>query len=138
MMTLVSKSKSAVVAALKEDAAMQHLRPYRLKILTDKDRRQLALDIVEGRVYGSWMMRNLARELVSTFIVLLFADRLPEHVGEIYEYYKEAGPLAVNGRPMFYSCRFLAKEDTGPVHEYVQLLQAQRKAFTDSTDDSKP
>lgn len=40
------------------------------------------------------------------------------NVGLVYEYLSKAGPMAVNGCPIFYSCRFLSKESTEKMFKY--------------------
>lgn len=133
---------NAIVMELSNDAAVLTAVKtrvlYLLAPMTDKARRLLALDIVDGRVYGSWMLPDEKRDLMSTFMVLLFADRLPENIGGIYEYYADAGPMSVNGRPIFYSCRFFSTEDTAPLNEYIKVLTEQRKSFAENTNDSEP
>lgn len=41
-----------------------------------------------------------------------------KNIGFVYEYLSEAGPLAINNYPMFFSCRFLSKEDTEKMLKY--------------------
>lgn len=69
-------------------------------------------------------------------MVLLFCDRMPDNIGEVYEYYSEAGPMACNGKPTFFSCRMLAQEDTAPLNVYIKQIQEQRKAFMADDNDT--
>lgn len=139
-MTISHTMTKAVRKALKADVAVQAAvkaaTPYLLTPLTDKALRKLALEIVEGKVFGSWMLHDLSRELQTTFMVLLFCDRMPDNIGEVYEYYSEAGPMACNGKPTFFSCRMLAQEDTAPLNVYIKQIQEQRKAFMADDNDT--
>jgi hypothetical protein len=93
--------------------------------------RALALDIVEGKVFGSWAVRNPNTDLTLVFMVLLFCKKedFPEDIGAIYEYMNLAGPRAINGMPMFTSCRFLTQAEYKEVCEYIQEIKKIRQSF---------
>lgn len=100
--------------------------------LPDPELRTLALDISEGRVFGSWECAS-PDEVRSSFMVLMLAgpENLPDptEVAHVYEYMSQAGPMAVNGRPMFMSARFLHRADAPILQGYLKSLHEQRKAW---------
>lgn len=50
-------------------------------------------------------------------------------IGFVYEYLSEAGPMAVNGKPTFFSGRFLNIEDTKKMFDYYnQYKEIREKA----------
>jgi hypothetical protein len=99
--------------------------------------RSLALDIVEGKVFGSWSLRNPDKDLQLVFMVLLFCKKgdIPEDIGAIYEYIDRAGPTAINGMPTFFSCRFLTQAEYEEVCEYVQEIRKIRESFLHHNDE---
>jgi len=99
--------------------------------------RSLALDIVEGKVFGSWSLRNPDTELHLVFMVLIFCKEgdIPEDVGAIYEYIDRAGPTAINGMPTFFSCGFLTQAEYKEVCEYVQEIRKIRNSFLQPNDE---
>lgn len=48
-------------------------------------------------------------------------------IGLIYEYIKEAGPMCVNGKPIFSSMRMLNKQDTEKLFEYYEKYKEIRE-----------
>lgn len=104
--------------------------------------RSLALDIVEGKVFGSWALRNLNTDLKLVFMALIFCKKedIPEDIGAIYEYMDRAGPGTINGMPMFTSCRFLTQAEYNEVCEYIQEIKKIRQSFLQpqESNDAKP
>ena len=50
-------------------------------------------------------------------------------IGLIYEYLSEAGPMSVNGKPTFFSLKYLNKEDTEKMIDYYyQYKEIREKA----------
>lgn len=93
--------------------------------------RELALDIVEGKVFGSWELHNPEKELSMVFMVILLAKKedLPSDIGAIYEYMHRASKQSINGMPIFYSCRFLTVRQFKEVCDYVKEAREHRKSF---------
>lgn len=48
-------------------------------------------------------------------------------IGLVYEYLSEAGPMAVNGKPTFFSLRLLNKVDTEKMFEYYEQYKSIRE-----------
>lgn len=53
-------------------------------------------------------------------------QRVPS-IGLIYEYLSEAGPLSINGGPVFMSVRMLNKDDASKVFEYYETYKEIRE-----------
>lgn len=53
-------------------------------------------------------------------------QRLPS-IGLIYEYLSQAGPMSMNGGPMFMSLRMLNREDTKKMFEYYETYKEIRE-----------
>jgi hypothetical protein len=89
------------------------------------------LDIAEGKVFGSWQIRNPNTELQLVFLVLVFCkkEQIPEDTGAIYEYMDSAGPTSINGMPTFFSCRFLTQAEFKEVCGYTQEIKSLRQSF---------
>ena len=92
--------------------------------------RALALDIVEGKVFGSWQIDT--KDLHHHFMCLLFLKKedTPKDIGAIYEYFDDrVSSIAINGKPVFASCRFLTQEEFRQVIAFVEEARAHRNKF---------
>jgi hypothetical protein len=99
--------------------------------------RSLAIDIVSGKIFGSWQLANPDIELKLVFIVLVFCKKedIPEDVYVVYDYIANAGPGAINGLPIFYSCYFLSKKDFEEVSGYVEEIKKFKQSFLQDNDE---
>jgi hypothetical protein len=97
----------------------------------EADLRQLAIDVMAGNVYGSWMMNEheLPDILGMVFMPLILGAKLPPNAAHVYEYMNQAGPRAINGMPTFMSCRVLIEEDSKKLKPLLEELVAQQEAF---------
>ena len=52
-----------------------------------------------------------------------------EKIGLVYEYWDsgQTSPMSVNGKPVFFSCRFLSHEDTKEMFEYFEQYKSIRE-----------
>jgi hypothetical protein len=48
-------------------------------------------------------------------------------IGLIYEYLSEAGPMSVNGKPIFFSARLMNHEDAAKMFEYYEKYKSIRE-----------
>jgi hypothetical protein len=98
--------------------------------VTTVELQTLAADICEGRVFTGAMAQK-AGTLDMSFPILLLADAATRKriaaAGEIYEYLDRASPRAVNGCPIFFSCRTMSKAEVVKVRrmmtEYLKLRE---------------
>jgi hypothetical protein len=98
--------------------------------MEDKERRKLAMEIATGKVFGSWMVPKGQEQMLSSiFIVLVLGGKLPEDTAQVYEYYSEAGPLSVNGYPIFFSCRVIKQDDWEKLIPLVNKAIDMQKEF---------
>lgn len=108
---------------------------------TDPVLEQLAQDIVGGRVFHSLYSLpqhedpvEAFRDLQSSFMILAlgdeaFFDQMEKNkIVCCYEYLDKAGPMAVNGRPVFFSASMLNANEQRRLHEKVLEVDALLKA----------
>ena len=107
--------------------------------MTDAELRKLAMDIMEGRVFGSWQIpsEEWAQMLGSVFMPLALGgqDVISDDTVHVFEYLDKAGSRFVNGYPMFLSCQCLMADDAERLRAMVEKLQADREAFLSGDSD---
>ena len=94
--------------------------------------RRLALDIVEGRVFGTWCLteEQLNAAAAVVFMTIALGAKVDtSKVRHLYEYLDKAGPRSINGRPCFFSHRELTHEDADILEPMLKALQEQRESF---------
>jgi hypothetical protein len=101
---------------------------------TEKELKQLALDVVEGRVFTDRHC-NSESDVRSVFMVLSLMDKkqidemLEKKPAMFYEYLDKANPISVNGMPTFFSLAFITEEEAKIYNPLVAKLLEQREAF---------
>jgi hypothetical protein len=96
-------------------------------VKTDDELKQIAKDMWKGRIFTNRHCKDETL-LGSIFMSLALGglNNLPDEdvndIGMVYEYLSEAGPRAINGYPMFMSCRLLSKADTTKVFDYYDKM----------------
>jgi hypothetical protein len=96
--------------------------------MTDEEIKKLAEDMYKGFVFTDRHLNN-ADELPMVFMPLALAGKeLIEELqkippGMIYEYADKAGPMGVNGMPVFTSFRVASVEDTRKVFEHYNKIK---------------
>lgn len=103
------------------------------KSLVEEEIKKLADDIYRCIVFTDRHIKNpddISRVFMP--LVLLKKEQIEEFKvnppGLIYEYMDRAGPMSINGMPMFYSFRFLNQEDAKKVNDkYLQIKEAIEK-----------
>ena len=108
------------------------------KLMSEPERRQLALDIMDGKIFGTWNVRKTdgPETIGMIFMPLVLGAKLPKGVAHIYEYLSEAGPRSINGYPCFMSLRMLMKEDATAIFPMMDELKKQRDAFMKGEDNA--
>lgn len=106
-----------------------------MESLSETELRELAWDIHAGKVFTNRHIRPGDESLAGNiFMILLFMERkdllaLKDDFGMVFEYYDKALPRAINGYPMFLSCRFLNRQDTVKVLSFVDEIVQIKKGF---------
>lgn len=103
------------------------------KQLTEEEIKKLADDMYRGLIFTDRHVQN-HDDVPRVFmpLALLEKEQIEElkagDPGMIYEYMDKAGPMSINGMPMFWSFRFLNQEDAKKVMEkYLQIKEAIEK-----------
>lgn len=105
--------------------------------LTDIEIMEVARGIVTGDIFCDWMVDDDDQLALIFPIVLLASEESRQSMlailqpggegtpgGMIYEYYSEAAPLAANGYPMFFSCKFMGPDDVARVKVALKPMAA--------------
>ena len=103
---------------------------------SDKEAKVLALDLVEGRAFATWMIRKHDEHLLPViFMPLGLMDDIArkqmaaDKIVHLYGRMDKASPRSVNGYPCFMSMGVLNAEDTKRVGEQIDRLIEVRKTF---------
>lgn len=112
--------------------------------MTEPELRKLALDIVEGKVFGSWMIPEADQDRLLPVVFMplslrpVVTQKLLEEsqAASLYEYY-DKGKMGINGYPNFMSCCFLTKEEVDQIGPMVKQLQTMRLEFLDGNQSRK-
>ena len=109
----------------------------RYKMMETKELKQLAMDIIDNKVFGTWNLKDPEKELPMVFMIYLFFDEkdrkemIKQEIVHFYEYYNKACPMSVNGMPTFLSCRNINKNDWNEVIKYVKQYERTKNKFLD-------
>ena len=106
--------------------------------MDDSELRQLAVDILDGRVFGTWSLDDFG-EAARCFLVLSLLDEesrqnmVDDEIVHVYEYLDKDGPMAVNGNPQFFSANLLDRETAERLFPLVKELYEQRSEFLEGS-----
>lgn len=93
---------------------------------TETEINEIALGYVENRIWGSWSDNGNGLQAFRTILMLLGEEEKElmkkTRIVSFYELIEKAGPFAVNGRPVFFSCNSLDVDDTNRVLRKIQEL----------------
>lgn len=97
---------------------------------SDEEIKKLAIDILGGGIFTSWMIRKGDENLVTTiFMPLIFLDDIErkrmvrDGVVHFYNHYSSAGPRAINGYPIFESLYTLDREDVERIVKKMKQIE---------------
>lgn len=101
-----------------------------------KQLKQIAVDIVDGKVFTSMHLEPHDMELLSLVFMPFAFDGLKDFPPEkrdnivlVYEYLKDAGPRSINGHPMFFSCNFIYSWEADEFWGYYEEYSKQKENF---------
>lgn len=99
---------------------------------TDEELKGVAKDLWAGRIFSDRHINSLKDNpsvLGMVFMPMIFMDNKSRKkladlkVNFIYEYMNKASPRAVNGMPIFFSCRILTEPETKKMFEYYEKFK---------------
>lgn len=101
------------------------------KLIPDMPRETLAqfvMDFCDNRVFTSaHFNKNESPDVIGMVFMPIalgalakFPKKEIKNIGLIYEYYDKAGPMGINGYPMFFSCKFMNMSDWQEVSKEIQ------------------
>lgn len=109
--------------------------------MTPQKRAQLAVDISDGKVFGTWDERiDRQPDILPLVFMPLLDPQLAlkcklghKHklIAHLYEYYDKAGPRAINGCPIFWSVRILRQDDWEAIVPRIQEIEKVKKRMTE-------
>lgn len=104
--------------------------------MENKELKQLAIDIVMNKVFGTFLMKKSDMHNLSVvfmpFIALTEKHRdqmVDDNIVHIYEYYDKAGPISVNRMPCFSSMCLINKTNWEKVVKYIEQYGEKVKSF---------
>jgi hypothetical protein len=106
---------------------------------TEGELKKIARDLLQGKIFCLWHLPpGDLHAMESTFMVLALMERdmievLIENWGKaplIYEYIDRAGPLAINGNPIFTSCKWIHTDQVARFTEIYESMKAALDAAT--------
>jgi hypothetical protein len=92
-------------------------KPREIERLTEDDIKDLVRGLVAGRFFVGSELNDDSHMIDMVFLPLLFMDVDWENVGNIIEDISKASSSAINGYPIFMSCRIIHKDDWAVVVE---------------------
>lgn len=115
------------------------------RVKTDEEIKQLVMDVVGGRVFCDFMIRDPSPNSIGmVFMPLILMEREDglrlmeeDECSMVYEYLEKAGPRSVNGMPGFFSFQFLNRAD----HDYfademTKYLELQEEFLKNENNDA--
>jgi len=104
---------------------------------SEQELRQIAIDFQENKIFCSQHIHPNERDsmIPSVFMVINFMDAdarkklIDENVVVFFEYLTEAGPMSVNGYPIFFSMRSFTSSEWKTILPMIEELQTAKEAF---------
>ncbi len=105
--------------------------------MTKSELAQLAIDIVDDKIFGSWsIIPDHLQYLERIFVPLQKGrDCLPKDVCCLYEYKDKAWPLCIEGYPVFFSMKYLTHSDRELLAVMIGKARSLRDALIISLGD---
>ena len=110
---------------------------YWIYEMAEKNLKQLAIDISENKVFGTFNIRedDIEINMPMVFIPIALMNQkqkqkiIDEETVHIYEHMDKAGYRSVNGMPCFLSMNCINKEDWIKVVKYIKEYEVKVKSF---------
>lgn len=109
-------------------------KDQKIRRMSDNELREFVLGVVDGRIFlSTYLSKHDFLHLI--FLPIAFGafenfsgDEM-DNIGMIWEYYKEAGPRAINSNPSFLSMRIMHKDDWSRAFEVIKKEEKRRKSI---------
>lgn len=111
----------------KQDEKKEDVRGKYMPMTSDEIKK-LAEDMYKGLIFTDRHLKNMEElQMVFMPLALMGQDLIDElhknPPGIIYEYLDKAGPMAVNGMPMFLSLKMASIDDAKKVFEHYHKIK---------------
>ena len=135
----------------------KYKQKWESKSLSDDDLKKIAKDLFNGDIYTDRHCReyeilqrflplifmapgkssssdtsekrdDVIYEIIEREIEEKYYKEFVSRIGLIFEYLDKCGPTSLNGGPVFFSCRFLTKEDTIKMFDYYDKYKTLRES----------
>jgi hypothetical protein len=104
--------------------------------MTEDEIKNFAKAVFRNEVFISQQIKATDMHLLSSIFMALalgglagFTEKALDDIGTIWEYYNKAGLRAINGYPMFMSCRIMNMADWDKAVGYLKKLEDAEKAI---------
>lgn len=102
--------------------------------MNNDELKQLALDISDSKVFGSWMLPSEQAESLMSVVFMPLAFGAAETIKDqdvwgIYEYIDKATRQTVNGYPLFMSFKILTKAECSALSSMLEKLRKMKAEF---------
>jgi hypothetical protein len=106
--------------------------------MLNEDLKKLAVDIVDHKVFGSWMLPADQPELIAHIFMPLrkSADLLPKNVSCLYQYMDKALPMETNGLPTFLNFKYLTNEERERLVPMIERYRLMKQEFLDNANNN--
>ena len=99
--------------------------------MTNEELKVLAVDIIEQKVLGSWMVPDALVARIFVPLSVGAASKLPEDVSCVYEYLDKSMPMTIENYPTFFSLKFLTTEDRERLVPMIERYKLLKQEFFD-------
>jgi hypothetical protein len=103
-----------------------------IESIPHEDLKKIAIDIANNKIFTS---QHCPQDMIGNVFTLLMFGTLRQYnissIGLLYEYIDTAGPMCINGYPIFLSHRMLNKKDTRKVFRMVDKYITKKKELED-------
>jgi len=107
----------------------------------ESELKDIARDLADGKIFSDRHLWESNQYLFpSVFMVIALADQRfidnMQHaeISFVYEYLKDSGPTAINGFPIFFTCRMLNKKDSEKMFKYYDKILEMKKKQQEEID----
>lgn len=120
-----------------EDESSNTVKVDKLARMPDSALREFIIDYVDGRIFSSNMMvdEKMLPNVFMPIMFCMFEDDALNQLGLVWEHRSQAlASTAINGMPIFASCRLMHKEDWKLAIEKIHKLIDMRKTERETLD----